>query len=189
MTVLLTLVDNVTGLHWMSMFFWLISPRNVFHGDKMSKLKKDGYCALIAVVYVFCYVNLQQVKPRMKMVAFYVTMFLENTLLVAVWLIGVHRQEPWYHELATVVMFLSFLVGIVFLVLYYRYFHVKRLSYSSYATNNNPPEPYSYVTPSGTYIVSQHADNPDATSKNPAANPVRPLSLRVFQTQSGSVGY
>ncbi len=58
----------VIGLHWMTMFFWLISPRNVFHGDKMSKLKKDAYCVLIAVVYVFCYVNLQHVNPRMKMV-------------------------------------------------------------------------------------------------------------------------
>ena len=66
----------VIGLHWMSMFFWLISPRNVFHGDKMSKVKKDLYCALIAVVYIFCYVNLQHVNPRMKMAAFYVTMFL-----------------------------------------------------------------------------------------------------------------
>lgn len=52
--------------------------------------------------------------------AFYVTMFLENTLLVAVWLIGVHHEDLWYHELATVVMFLSFFVGILFLGLYYR---------------------------------------------------------------------
>lgn len=158
----------VIGLHWMSMFFWLISPRNVFHGDKMSKLKKDAYCALIAVVYVFCYVNLQHVNPRMKMAAFYVTMFLENTLLVAVWLIGVHRNEPWYHELATVVMFLSFFVGIIFLGLYYRYFHVKRLNYgsssSAYATNNNPPEPYTYVTPSGTYM--DHGSDPNGAAKN-----------------------
>lgn len=154
----------VIGLHWMSMFFWLISPRNVFHGDKMSKIKKDAYCALIAVIYVFCYVNLQHVNPRMKMAAFYVTMFLENTLLVAVWLIGVHMEEPWYHELATVAMFLSFFVGTFFLALYYRYFHVKRLNYPS----TNPPAPYSYVTPNGTYIVSEHvADhNRDDTSKN-----------------------
>ncbi len=71
----------VIGLHWISMFFWLISPRNVFHGDRMSKIKKDVYCALIAVVYIFCYVNLQHVNPRMKMAAFYVTMFLVLTLM------------------------------------------------------------------------------------------------------------
>jgi hypothetical protein len=165
------------------MFFWLISPRNVFHGDKMSKIKKDAYCALIAVVYIFCYVNLQHVNPRMKMAAFYVTMFLENTLLVAVWLIGVHREEPWYHELATVTMFLSFVVGVLFLGIYYRYFHVKRLSYSSassYPTNNNPPEPYSYVTPSGTY-VDDGTSNPNGPSKNGSSNPVScsPVSFSV----------
>ena len=119
---------------------------------------------------------------------------------MAVWLIGVHREEPWYHELATIVMFLSFFVGILFLGLYYRYeahlgpfrafrmndfqvlililpssldpfryFHVKRLSYgssSSYPTNNNPPEPYTYVTPSGTYIVNEHNSDPNGTTKN-----------------------
>lgn len=174
----------VIGLHWMSMFFWLISPRNVFHGDKMSKLKKDAYCALIAVVYIFCYVNLQNSSPRMKMVAFYVTMFLENTLLVAVWLIGVHRDEPWYHEMATVVMFLSFFVGMIFMGLYYRYFHVKRLSYASsapYSTNNNPPEPYTYVTPSGTYVVSENLTEADGVSKGAASTAVSQNSINARQ--------
>ena len=103
---------------------------------------------------------------------------------MAVWLIGVHAEEPWYYELATVVMFLSFFVGILFLALYYQYFHVKRLSY---ATNNNPPAgmPYSYVTPNGTYIVSNHVGDHHAYDvmasgknaySNSATNPVRHCS-------------
>ena len=108
-----------------------------------------------------CY--LQNVNPRMKVVAFYVTMFQEKTFLVVVWLIGVHHQEPWYHELATVVMFLSFSIGIVFFVVYYGYFHVERPSYASYPANNNPPEPLfinrTYVTPSCTRIDSENAND------------------------------
>lgn len=121
----------VIGLHWVTMFLWLISPKNVFHGEKISKKKKALLSALIALVYVFCYINLQEVKPQRKMIAFYVTMFLENTLLVAVWLIGIQGITPglWYQNAVVVVVFVSFAVGIGFMLLYYRYFHVRRLRY------------------------------------------------------------
>lgn len=59
---------NFTGLHWMSMFFWLISPKNVFHGERISRKRKACLSALIAFVYVFAYVNLQEVNHRQKMV-------------------------------------------------------------------------------------------------------------------------
>lgn len=50
------------------MFLWLISPRNVFHGEKLSKTKKCMIAALISFVYVFAYVNLQEVNHKRKMV-------------------------------------------------------------------------------------------------------------------------
>ncbi len=100
---------------------------------------------------------------------------------MAVWLIGVHGAEPWYHQLATYVMFLSFVVGILFLALYYQYFHVKRLSY---ATNNNPPAnmPYSYVTPNGTFVVSDHVGDHHSngmltTGKNPFTSSTSAVSV------------
>lgn len=52
----------------MSMFFWLISPKNVFHGERISRKRKACLSALIAFVYVFAYVNLQEVNHRQKMV-------------------------------------------------------------------------------------------------------------------------
>lgn len=58
----------VLGLHWVSMFLWLISPKNVFHGEQISKHKKALLSLLIAFVYIFSYVNLQQVNHRQKMV-------------------------------------------------------------------------------------------------------------------------
>lgn len=60
----------VLGLHWMSMFLWLISPKNVFHGEKISKQKKAMFSVMIAFVYIFSYVNLQQVNHRQKMVSY-----------------------------------------------------------------------------------------------------------------------
>lgn len=110
----------VLVLHWFSMFLWLISPKNVFHGERISRVRKATLAALIAGVYVFAYVNLQQVKHRQKMVTFYVVMFLENWLLVCLWLVGVWPQRPenWWAVPALVLG--SFAFGMGFMVLYYR---------------------------------------------------------------------
>lgn len=112
----------VIVLHWFSMFLWLISPKNVFHGEKISRIRKASLAGLIAFVYIFAYVNLQEVKHRQKMITFYVVMFLENILLVCLWMVGVwpNRPEDWYMVPITVLC--SFLFGMVFMLLYYRYF-------------------------------------------------------------------
>lgn len=60
------------------------------------------------------------------MATFYVVMFLENALLVVAWLVGVWGEAPWYRNAVPSVVFLSFSTGIVFMLLYYRYFHVRR---------------------------------------------------------------
>lgn len=107
-------------LHWMSMFFWLISPKNVFHGERISRIRKTILAGLIAFVYVFAYINLQEVNHRQKMITFYVVMFLENTLLVFLWLIGIWHDKPdnWY--VTPLLILLSFAIGMFFMLLYYR---------------------------------------------------------------------
>lgn len=125
----------VISLHWVTMLLWLISPKNVFHGEKMPVMKKIGLSMLIAFCYIFCYINLQEVNSRRKMAAFYLTMLLENSLLVSVWLLGL-RTVPWYQHSVTAVIFLSFALGILFMLLYYRHFHVRRFqqTFASAAT-------------------------------------------------------
>uniref|UniRef100_A0A182SPA7 XK-related protein n=1 Tax=Anopheles maculatus TaxID=74869 RepID=A0A182SPA7_9DIPT len=111
-------------LHWFSMFLWLISPKNVFHGERISRLKKTTLGGLIAFVYIFAYINLQELT-------FYVVMFAENCLLVCLWMVGVwpNRPEGWY--LVPVSVLCSFAAGLFFMVVYYRYFHVRRLGYEA----------------------------------------------------------
>ena len=65
------------------------------------------------------------------MVTFYVVMFLENSLLVIAWLVAVWDQAPWYRDTVPLVVFLSFAVGIGFMAVYYRFFHVRRLHYEA----------------------------------------------------------
>lgn len=110
----------VIVLHWMSMLLWLISPKNVFHGEKISRSKKAVLSAMIAFVYVFAYINLQEHRHRQKIFTFYLVMFLENILLVCLWMVGVwpERGDKWWLAPLTVVA--SFVIGILFMLTYYR---------------------------------------------------------------------
>ncbi|XP_068625122.1 uncharacterized protein [Battus philenor] len=116
----------VIGLHWVSMFLWLISPKNVFHGERISRPRKTYLSALIAFVYVFAYINLQELNHRQKMMIFYCVMCVENWLLVSAWWWSgrASRAAPTAAAAAA-----AFCLGLAFMLLYYRYFHVRRLGY------------------------------------------------------------
>ncbi|XP_052742048.1 uncharacterized protein LOC112056845 isoform X1 [Bicyclus anynana] len=117
----------VIGLHWVSMFLWLISPKNVFHGERISRPRKAYLSALIAFVYVFAYINLQEHNHRQKMVVFYCVMCVENCVLVTAWWWswrGALRPSALAASAAS-----ATLAGLAFMLLYYRYFHVRRLGY------------------------------------------------------------
>lgn len=127
-------------LHWFSMLLWIISPKNVFHGERLSKLRKTIFSSLIAFVYVFAYINLQELNHRQKMLTFYVVMFLENVLLVSLWMVGIWNYQPEQLKSVPLLILASFLIGVTFMLLYYRYFHVQRLNWESggrYPFNEN----------------------------------------------------
>lgn len=58
----------VVALHWVCMFLWLISPRHVFYGEQLPQTRKLLFSALVAFIYVFAYINLQESNHRQKMV-------------------------------------------------------------------------------------------------------------------------
>ncbi|XP_045513989.1 uncharacterized protein LOC123707730 isoform X1 [Pieris brassicae] len=118
----------VIGLHWVSMFLWLISPKNVFHGERISRPRKAYLSALIAFVYVFAYINLQDTNHRQKMVIFYCVMSIENCILITAWWWSGARVGPPPSRLAPATA-AAFLAGLGCMLLYYRYFHVRRLGY------------------------------------------------------------
>jgi hypothetical protein len=107
-------------LHWLSMFFWLISPKNAFHGEQISKFKKMFLSALVAFIYIFAYINLQEVNHKQKMMIFYIVMFLENCLLVSLWMVGIwpDRSDDWYS--VPLYMLGLFFSGILIMIIYYK---------------------------------------------------------------------
>ncbi|XP_017888060.1 uncharacterized protein LOC108629737 [Ceratina calcarata] len=129
----------VMALHWLSMLMWLLlTPDGLFHGgEHLPVLRKTSLAALLAFVYIFAYVNLHETNHRQKMVIFYTVMFLENSLLIGVWIVGVNRTDllPHQHHPNPVTLVLTLLAlffgGMFFMGLYYRFFHVRRLRYEA----------------------------------------------------------
>ncbi|XP_050545132.1 uncharacterized protein LOC126907693 [Daktulosphaira vitifoliae] len=115
----------VLFLHWLSMLLWLHSPKTVFHGERMSSTRKAFLYSLLAFVYTFAYINLIEDNHREKMLMFYVVMALENALLMFVWTIGSGNIVMPFVVLGL------FSGGLVFMALYYQFFHVRRLKYES----------------------------------------------------------
>ncbi|XP_018305959.1 uncharacterized protein [Mycetomoellerius zeteki] len=129
----------VMALHWLSMLTWLLlTPDGLFHGgERLSLLRKTFLASLLAFVYIFAYVNLHETNHRQKMVIFYTVMFLENSLLIGVWIAGVNRADLLSHQhhlhpVTLVLLLLAlFFGGMFFMGLYYRFFHVRRLRYEA----------------------------------------------------------
>lgn len=62
------------------MFLWLISPKNAFHGEQISRLRKMALSGLVAFIYIFAYINLQEVNHKQKMMIFYIVRY-KNSML------------------------------------------------------------------------------------------------------------
>ena len=135
----------VICLHWFSMILWLLSPTNLFSSQNMSFFKKLLYSLLVGWVYIFCYINLDEViqslllcllysdilslhhqtnDSRQKMMAFYATMFLENSLLTS---ISLSQDSPrlWSSRAALLVVWGGFTFGLSAMILYYKFFHTR----------------------------------------------------------------
>lgn len=98
-------------------------------------------------------------------------MLVENILLIALWALGIENNYV-YLELnldrthVFVAVFVSYFLGLVFMSIYYKYFHVRKLSAAlNYSPNQEENKPAKRQT------SSVCSDNPAVTVFNCALNP------------------
>ncbi|OQR77324.1 XK-related protein 6-like [Tropilaelaps mercedesae] len=115
-------------LHWLTVFLWLLAPNNLFKDEDTPASTRLWRCGVVACVYTLDYINLQQNASKLKLVAFYAVMLLENLLLVLLWCV-VYKDTKviWFESHAILVVWAGFLLGIMFMLLYYRCFHINVL--------------------------------------------------------------
>lgn len=117
----------IISIHWLFMFVWIRYQNTDFCATQW---EERIYNAIMAIIYCFCFFNLKEGKSRFRAFIFYNIMFIENLLFLSIYLyLSVYNDEnlmifnskySFYLVLSTI---LCFIIGILSMILYYRFFH------------------------------------------------------------------
>ncbi|XP_029585272.1 XK-related protein 5 [Salmo trutta] len=114
-------VLGVIGLHWLGATFWLVSQQSDII---KTPLRWRLFNLVLGAVHIFLFLNVKDGASRCRMAGFYLAMFIENALLL---LAGsdFFSVASWDSMGIPAAVFCSFLIGVIALVLYYRFLHPK----------------------------------------------------------------
>ncbi|XP_036375062.1 XK-related protein 4-like [Megalops cyprinoides] len=108
-------------LHWCIMTFWIVHCETEFCISKWEEIVFD---MVVGVVYIFSWFNVKEGRTRCRLFIYYFIILLENAALSALWYL---YRSPASTEAFAVpalcVIFSSFLTGVLFMLMYYAFFH------------------------------------------------------------------
>lgn len=123
---------SASALHWILMCLWLAilertrlclskNPQKQVN-ERTSELL---FCAILGLVYIFTYLTPGEGKTRNRYLIYYPLCFLENTAGIILWSLTADSniRHSWYYVPLIISSIVPFLIGIVFMVIYYKYFH------------------------------------------------------------------
>eukprot|EP00096_Caligus_rogercresseyi_P012756 TRINITY_DN544_c0_g1_i1.p1 TRINITY_DN544_c0_g1~~TRINITY_DN544_c0_g1_i1.p1 ORF type:complete len:461 (-),score=141.35 TRINITY_DN544_c0_g1_i1:133-1515(-) len=126
----------VVGLHWSVMFLWLIFTHTGAGGRR-----NLTSALIISYVHIFCFLNFDWKNTKFKMCIYYLIAFIENILLTLLWNYSLKVSLQYgTAQRRYVLLFVgsSFIGGLLFSALYYRFFHVKKLSEAKESSPSYP---------------------------------------------------
>lgn len=92
---------------------------------KESKIMKFFFSSILGSVYIFTYLSPSegQGASRNRYLGYYSIFLVENVTAVAIWAITGGDQNKWYYLLLMIGSTAPFFVGIMFMTIYYLFFH------------------------------------------------------------------
>lgn len=121
----------VLGIHYAMMVYFaykqhahVFTTNNSDYFDPRHHLCTNcGIEFIIAAFSTFFHFKIKDGSAIETIVPFYSILFIENTLCITLWYVGRDTSiDIWYEETAMVVVFLTFLIGLGLLILYYWHF-------------------------------------------------------------------
>lgn len=112
---------GVIGVHWLGATFWMVSQQtDIIRSTTRWRI----FNLALGAIHVFLFLNVKYGQSRYRMAGFYLVMFIENAflLLASSWLF---TMVSWDTVGIPAAVFCSFLIGVIALVLYYRFLHPK----------------------------------------------------------------
>ena len=107
-------------VHWLMSFAWILSMNTCFCKNRCEEI---GYNALLAVMFIFCYFNPIDSPTRWRYTIYYVTIFIENSILLLLFYIHPDASQLWFRLPAIIGHYSAFFLGLICMILYYSLFH------------------------------------------------------------------
>lgn len=138
--------------HWICMTLWINykcqSITFCMPSNKVdeSRIMKFFFSTILGLVYITTYLSPSegQGKSRNQYIVYYGVFLLENLCAVTIWTIEKHDDyiKNWYYYPLIIGSISSFFIGILFMLIYYKFFHpfhkLKKIQiYESHTTTNN----------------------------------------------------
>ncbi|CAL8343440.1 unnamed protein product [Merluccius merluccius] len=108
-------------LHWCVMTFWIVHCETDFCISKWEEIVFD---MVVGIIYIFSWFNVKEGRTRYRLFTYYLVILVENATLSTLWYL--YRQPHSTDAFAVpalCVIFSSFLTGVVFMLMYYAFFH------------------------------------------------------------------
>ncbi|XP_042346195.1 XK-related protein 5b [Plectropomus leopardus] len=112
---------GVMGVHWLGATFWMVSQQtDIIRSTSRWRI----FNLALGAIHIFLFLNVKYGQSRYRMAGFYLAMFIENAflLLASSWMFSI---VSWDTVGIPAAVFCSFLIGVIALVLYYRFLHPK----------------------------------------------------------------
>ncbi|XP_075871626.1 XK-related protein 4 [Nelusetta ayraudi] len=108
-------------LHWSIMTFWIVHCETDFCISKWEEIVFD---MVVGIIYIFSWFNVKEGRTRCRLLIYYLVILMENAALSALWyLYRSPLATDSFAVPALCVIFSSFLTGVVFMLMYYAFFH------------------------------------------------------------------
>ncbi|KFM63659.1 XK-related protein 6, partial [Stegodyphus mimosarum] len=114
-----TYLFMVCGVHYMIMFTWIRFMGTEFCDNQCEEFL---YNLVLGVLFIFCYFNPKDSPTRRRFTFYYVLSFLENSALMSLWFIYCPAHVTYKYP-AMFLQFLSFVLGLVIMIIYYLLLH------------------------------------------------------------------
>ncbi|ROT72519.1 XK-related protein 6 [Penaeus vannamei] len=109
----------IMGAHLLVMFIWVVKQKAEYG---VSTLEKMIFNFIMAVICCFCFFNLKDGRSRWRMLAFYTVTVAENTAFTLYYFFMSDHQQV-LRLAALGLVFGGMALGLLCLVIYYRFFH------------------------------------------------------------------
>lgn len=117
----------VLGVHFIVMLLWIVfREKPKLDGTSPWKLGKCLYYVFFAYVSLLCFLNLRDSPTKLRMLAFYVLIYIENLVMAALAFFAIYVSDTGNEKLCNLLALpVGFVLHISLLITYYQIFHPK----------------------------------------------------------------